>query len=50
SPGIGTRSFSEDPVVVAGHGVAFAEGVLSGGLIPVAKHFPGHGRANADSH
>ena len=50
SPGIGTRSFSDDPVLVAGHGAAFAEGVLAGGLVPVAKHFPGHGRANADSH
>ena len=49
-PGIGTRSFSDDPVVVTTHGVAFAEGVLEGGLVPVAKHFPGHGRANADSH
>ena len=36
--------------MVTTHGVAFAEGVLEGGLVPVAKHFPGHGRANADSH
>jgi len=50
APGIGSRSFSDDPVLVAGHGVAFAEGVLAAGLVPVAKHFPGHGRANADSH
>ena len=50
APGIETRSFSDDPVLVAGHGAAFAEGVLAGGLVPVAKHFPGHGRANADSH
>ena len=49
-PGIGVRSFSDDPMVVSTHGLAFAEGILDGGLVPVAKHFPGHGRANADSH
>ena len=49
-PGIGTRSFSDDPMAVSTHGLAFAEGMLDGGLVPVAKHFPGHGRANADSH
>ena len=49
-PGIGARSFSDDPMVVSTHGLAFAEGILAGGLVPVAKHFPGHGRANADSH
>jgi len=49
-PGIGARSFSDDPMVVSTHGLAFAEGILDGGLVPVAKHFPGHGRANADSH
>ena len=50
APGIGDRSFSDDPEVVSTHGIAFAEGVLAGGLVPVVKHFPGHGRANADSH
>ena len=50
APGIGDRSFSGDPEVVSTHGIAFAEGVLAGGLVPVVKHFPGHGRANADSH
>ena len=50
APGIGDRSFSDDPLVVSTHGIAFAEGVLAGGLVPVVKHFPGHGRANADSH
>jgi len=49
-PGIGTRSFCDYPVEVTTHGAAFAEGVLEGGLVPVTKHFPGHGRANADSH
>ena len=50
APGIGDRSFSDDPEVVSTHGIAFAEGLLAGGLVPVVKHFPGHGRANADSH
>ena len=50
APGIGDRSFSDNPEVVSTHGIAFAEGLLAGGLVPVVKHFPGHGRANADSH
>jgi beta-N-acetylhexosaminidase len=50
SPGIGDRSFSDDPEVVSTHGIAFVEGLMAGGLVPVVKHFPGHGRANADSH
>ena len=49
-PGIGSRSFGDDPGVVVTYGRAFAEGILEGGLVPVAKHFPGHGRADADSH
>lgn len=49
-PAIGSRSFSGDPSVVSEYGKAFAEGVIAGGLTPVAKHFPGHGRADADSH
>jgi len=49
-PGIGSRSFSDDPLLVATFGSAVAYGVLDAGLTPVAKHFPGHGRASADSH
>lgn len=49
-PGIGSRSFGDEPNVVVTYGRAFADGVLAGGLVPVAKHFPGHGRASADSH
>jgi len=49
-PGIGSRSFSGDPLLVATFGSAVAHGVLDAGLTPVAKHFPGHGRASADSH
>lgn len=48
--GIGTRSFGSDPERVAALGVAYAKGLESGGVISVAKHFPGHGSADADSH
>jgi beta-N-acetylhexosaminidase len=47
---IGARAFAEDPVQVAALGRAFAEGLLAGGVAPVVKHMPGHGRARADSH
>lgn len=49
-PGIGTRSFSDDPQVVSAFARAAAEGYLSAGIVPVYKHFPGHGRASADTH
>jgi beta-N-acetylhexosaminidase len=47
---IGDRSFGGDPARVAALGRAAADGVLAGGLLPVIKHMPGHGRATADSH
>ncbi|MCH5224356.1 MAG: hypothetical protein J1D77_00100 [Muribaculaceae bacterium] len=47
---IGERSFGSDPVLVANLGVAYAKGLESGGVVSVAKHFPGHGSAVADSH
>lgn len=47
---IGSRSFGNDPVLVSDYGVAYAKGLESGGVISVAKHFPGHGSALADSH
>jgi beta-N-acetylhexosaminidase len=47
---IGARAFAADPDVVAACGVAFVEALLAEGLIPVAKHFPGHGRTALDSH
>lgn len=50
SSGIGSRSFGNDPARAAMLGVAYAKGVESGGVISVAKHFPGHGSADADSH
>ena len=47
---IGDRSFSGNPAVVATAGLAYAQGLIDAGLIPVLKHFPGHGSANGDSH
>ncbi len=50
NPVINVRSFGEDPEEVAKYGVAFAEGVQSQRVIATAKHFPGHGDTNVDSH
>jgi beta-N-acetylhexosaminidase len=47
---IGDRAFSTDPDVVATLGRAVMDGMLAGGVLPVIKHVPGHGRAQADSH
>ena len=47
---IGDRSFSTEPAVVAALGRAAIDGLLAGGVAPVIKHIPGHGRAGADSH
>jgi beta-N-acetylhexosaminidase len=50
NPVIGDRAFSEDPTGAAALGIAFAKGSLSRGVLPVGKHFPGHGDTSADSH
>jgi len=47
---IGDRAYGEDPETVARLGRAAAEGLIAGGVLPVFKHVPGHGRARADSH
>jgi beta-N-acetylhexosaminidase len=47
---IGDRAFSTDPATVITLGKAQIEGLLDGGVLPVMKHIPGHGRARADSH
>lgn len=47
---IGDRAYGDDPDTVACLGRAAAEGLLAGGVLPVMKHVPGHGRALADSH
>jgi beta-N-acetylhexosaminidase len=47
---IGDRAFAVEPPTIATLGRAQAVGLLQGGVIPVMKHLPGHGRATADSH
>jgi len=47
---IGDRAYGHDPGQVAALGRAVAEGLMAGGVLPVIKHMPGHGRATADSH
>ncbi|GIL00905.1 MAG: glycosyl hydrolase [Alphaproteobacteria bacterium] len=47
---IGDRAYSPEPDEVAQLGRAAADGLISGGVLPVIKHIPGHGRATADSH
>jgi len=47
---VGSRAFSQFPERVAAMGRAFADGLIAGGVAPVAKHMPGHGRARVDSH
>ncbi|MGO1406962.1 MAG: glycoside hydrolase family 3 protein [Brachybacterium sp.] len=49
-PVIGVRAFGADPDTVAEHGVAFVRGLQSAGVLATAKHFPGHGDAEVDSH
>ena len=47
---IGDRAFGMEPARIAALGRAQAEGLMAGGVLPVIKHIPGHGRAMADSH
>lgn len=47
---IGNRAYGDDPEEVAIMARAAAEGLLDGGVLPVVKHIPGHGRAGVDSH
>ena len=50
NPVIGTRSFGEYKLDVARKGVAYMRGLQDGGVLASAKHFPGHGDSNTDSH
>ncbi|MGF1671814.1 MAG: glycoside hydrolase family 3 N-terminal domain-containing protein [Balneolaceae bacterium] len=50
NPVINVRSFSSDPEIVAEFGQYFIDGVQSEGIIATAKHFPGHGDTETDSH
>lgn len=47
---IGDRALGTDPARVAELGQAVARGLIEGGVLPVIKHIPGHGRATVDSH
>ncbi len=47
---IGDRAFARDASTIIDLGRVQIEGLLDGGVLPVMKHIPGHGRANADSH
>jgi len=49
-PVIGDRAYAQNPDDVARLGRAACEGLLEGGVLPVIKHIPGHGRAQIDSH
>ena len=50
NPVINTRSFGENQYLVADMASAFAAGLQSGGVLATAKHFPGHGDTQTDSH
>jgi beta-N-acetylhexosaminidase len=47
---IGPRAFGNDPVKAGILGSAFVKGQLAAGVIPTAKHYPGHGDTDLDSH
>jgi beta-N-acetylhexosaminidase len=47
---IGDRSFGTDPKKVTDYAGAYAQGLRDAGLLPVLKHFPGHGHGSGDSH
>jgi beta-N-acetylhexosaminidase len=49
-PIIGDRAYGADAAKVSALAGAFAAGLIDGGVLPVLKHIPGHGRATADSH
>ncbi len=49
-PVIGDRAYGTEPGKVAAIAGAIAQGLMAGGVLPVVKHLPGHGRATADSH
>ena len=50
NPVINYRSFGEDPIKVSQKGWAYAKGMQDVGIIACAKHFPGHGDTDVDSH
>jgi beta-N-acetylhexosaminidase len=49
-PVIGNRAYGNTPAKVSALAGAIADGLMQGGVLPVLKHLPGHGRATVDSH
>ncbi|WP_150275988.1 glycoside hydrolase family 3 protein [Paenibacillus tepidiphilus] len=50
NPVVGVRSYGEEPVCVAAFGSAYIRGLHEAGIAATAKHFPGHGQVDGDSH
>lgn len=50
NPVIGVRSYADNPATVARFALRMMQGLLDGGVLSAAKHFPGHGDTNLDSH
>jgi beta-N-acetylhexosaminidase len=50
NPVIGNRAISSDPFVAERNGESIIMGLMDGGIVPVGKHFPGHGDTSVDSH
>ncbi|RPH32818.1 MAG: hypothetical protein EHM93_07780 [Bacteroidales bacterium] len=50
NPVIGSRSFGEDKRMVSAFGIEYMKGLQDNGILACAKHFPGHGDTDADSH
>ncbi|MDX2432580.1 MAG: glycoside hydrolase family 3 N-terminal domain-containing protein [Bacteroides sp.] len=50
NPEINIRAFGDDPKVIAEYGSAYIRGLMEGGLVPTAKHFPGRGDSDIDAH
>lgn len=50
NPVINVRSFGDNPQIVSDEGIAFMNGLHSKGIVSTAKHFPGHGDTDVDSH
>ncbi len=50
NPVINDRAFGEDMYEVAAKGIAYMQGMQAGGILTCAKHFPGHGHTDKDSH
>lgn len=50
NPVIGNRAISRDPYIASRNGISLMRGLMDGGIMPVGKHFPGHGDTTIDSH